>query len=52
VHAELYPPLRDARRLKFLAGTELGAGTFAVDGLPEARAAELRAVAVDLGEPS
>lgn len=46
LHLELYPPLRDAVRLKFLAGTEIGAGAFAVDGVPEARAAELRAVSI------
>jgi UDPglucose--hexose-1-phosphate uridylyltransferase len=48
VHLELYPPLRSQGRLKYLAGTELGAGTFAADTLPEDKAAELRAVPVDL----
>jgi UDPglucose--hexose-1-phosphate uridylyltransferase len=47
LHFEFYPPLRDARRLKFLAGTEIGAGAFAVDGLPEARASELRAIVLE-----
>jgi UDPglucose--hexose-1-phosphate uridylyltransferase len=42
LHAELYPPLRTADRLKFIAGSELGAGTFAMDVLPEASAAALR----------
>jgi UDPglucose--hexose-1-phosphate uridylyltransferase len=42
VHVELYPPLRAADRLKYLAGSELGAGTFAVDVLPERAAAALR----------
>lgn len=46
LHVEIYPALRDAHRLKYLAGTELGAGTYAVDGLPEAHAAALRAVPV------
>ena len=48
LHFEFYTALRDATRLKFLAGTELGAGMFAFDGLPEARAAELAAVTVDV----
>lgn len=46
VHAEIYPALRSASRLKYLAGTELGAGTFANDVLPEHAAADLRAVCV------
>jgi UDPglucose--hexose-1-phosphate uridylyltransferase len=49
VHVELYPPYRTPDRLKYLAGTEIGAGMFANDSLPEAKAAELRAVEVDLG---
>jgi UDPglucose--hexose-1-phosphate uridylyltransferase len=44
LHLELYPPLRSASRLKFLAGCELGAGTFINDTLPEETAAELRRV--------
>ncbi|MFZ9595753.1 MAG: galactose-1-phosphate uridylyltransferase [Bdellovibrionia bacterium] len=48
VHFEFYPPYRTESRLKFLAGTELGAGLFASDSLPEAKAAELRAVEVKL----
>jgi UDPglucose--hexose-1-phosphate uridylyltransferase len=48
VHLEFYPPYRARERLKYLAGVELGAGTFANDTLPEEKAAELRAVAVDL----
>lgn len=47
LHIELSPPLRSRDRLKFLAGTELGAGMFAADSLPEEKAAELREVAVD-----
>jgi UDPglucose--hexose-1-phosphate uridylyltransferase len=44
---ELSPPYRSRDRLKYLAGTELGAGMFASDSLPEEKAAELRAVPVD-----
>jgi UDPglucose--hexose-1-phosphate uridylyltransferase len=47
-HAELYPALRMPGRLKYLAGSEIGAGVFTADTLPEAKAEELRAVAVDL----
>ena len=42
VHVEFYPPLRSAERLKFLAGSELGEGTFIMDVLPEHSAAALR----------
>ncbi len=48
LHIELSPPLRSRDRLKFLAGTELGAGVFAADSLPEEKAAELRALPVEL----
>ncbi len=41
-HAEFYPPLRTERRLKFLAGSELGAGMFINDTLPEETAARIR----------
>jgi len=34
------------RRLKYLAGTELAAGMFANDALPEEKAKELQAVSV------
>lgn len=47
LHLELSPPLRTRDRLKYLAGTELGAGMFASDSLPEDKAAELARVAVD-----
>lgn len=43
VHLELWPPYRARDRVKYLAGTELGAGVFAADTLPEEKAAELRA---------
>lgn len=49
LHIELYPPYRMPGRLKYLAGTEIGAGVFTADTLPEEKAAELRAVEVDLG---
>jgi UDPglucose--hexose-1-phosphate uridylyltransferase len=41
-HIELYPPLRTATRLKYLAGSETGAGMFINDTLAEEKAAELR----------
>ncbi len=43
LHVEFYPPLRTAEKLKYLAGSEQGAGTFISDTLPEESAAELRA---------
>lgn len=48
LHAELYPPYRTRDRLKYLAGTELAAGFFAMDALPEDKARELQAVQVEL----
>ncbi|MDP9128101.1 MAG: galactose-1-phosphate uridylyltransferase [Pseudomonadota bacterium] len=42
-HIQFYPLLRAKTRQKFLAGCELGAGTFLVDVLPEEAAAQLRA---------
>ena len=42
VHVEFYPPLRAADKLKFLAGSEQGAGTFIADTVPEESAAALR----------
>lgn len=47
LHMEFSPPYRSRDRLKYLAGTELAAGMFASDSLPEEKAAELRAVPVD-----
>jgi UDPglucose--hexose-1-phosphate uridylyltransferase len=41
-HIEFYPPMRTATKLKFLAGSEAGAGMFINDTLPETKAAELR----------
>jgi len=48
LHFEIYPALRTKDRLKYLAGTEIGAGMFANDTLPEEKAKELREVKVDL----
>ncbi len=45
VHVEFYPPLRTADKLKYLAGSEQGAGTFISDTLPEESA--LRAAGGD-----
>jgi UDPglucose--hexose-1-phosphate uridylyltransferase len=42
-HIEFYPPLRSESRLKYLAGSETGAGMFINDTLAEQKAAELRA---------
>lgn len=46
LHIEFYPAYRMPNRLKFLAGSELGAGVFTADTLPEEKAAELRNVDV------
>ncbi|HEY0049950.1 MAG TPA: galactose-1-phosphate uridylyltransferase [Pyrinomonadaceae bacterium] len=43
-HIEFYPPLRTATKLKYLAGSETGAGLFINDTLAEEKAAELRAL--------
>jgi UDPglucose--hexose-1-phosphate uridylyltransferase len=48
VHFECYPAYRMRGRLKYLAGSELGAGVFTADTLPEATARELQAVQVGL----
>lgn len=41
-HIEFYPPNRTAEKLKYLAGSEQGAGAYIVDVLPEQTAATLR----------
>jgi UDPglucose--hexose-1-phosphate uridylyltransferase len=41
-HIEFYPPNRTADKLKYLAGSETGAGAYIVDALPEATARTLR----------
>ncbi len=43
-HIEFYPPMRSANRLKYLAGSESGAGMFINDTHAEEKAAELRAL--------
>jgi UDPglucose--hexose-1-phosphate uridylyltransferase len=48
LHAQFYPPYRTATRLKYLAGTELAAGLYAMDALPEEKARELQQVEVSL----
>jgi UDPglucose--hexose-1-phosphate uridylyltransferase len=46
LHVEIYPAYRMQGRLKYLAGSELGAGVFTADTDPDQKAAELRAVPV------
>ena len=41
-HIEFYPPYRTPEKLKYLAGSESGAGVFINDALPEDKAEELR----------
>jgi UDPglucose--hexose-1-phosphate uridylyltransferase len=43
-HIEFYPPNRTRDKLKYLAGSELGAGAFILDARAEDSAAELRAI--------
>ncbi len=43
LHVEFYPPHRTHDKLKYLAGSEAGAGAFINDTLPESSAARLRA---------
>jgi len=43
-HIEFHPPLRKPNLLKYLAGPEVGGGSFLSDTAPEEKAAELRAV--------
>ena len=42
-HLEIHPPLRKPGLLKYLAGPEIGGGSFLSDTSPEDKAAELRA---------
>lgn len=44
MHFELYPPNRTETKLKYLAGSEAGAGAFINDTLPEETAARLRSL--------
>jgi UDPglucose--hexose-1-phosphate uridylyltransferase len=46
LHAQFYPPYRTRDRLKYLAGTEIAAGFFAMDALPEDKARELQEIEV------
>lgn len=48
LHAEFYPAFRMPDRLKYLAGSEIGAGVFTADTLPEQKVEELQAVQVDV----
>jgi UDPglucose--hexose-1-phosphate uridylyltransferase len=48
VHVEFYPAYRMPGRLKYLAGSESGAGAFTADTLPEDTARELQAVEVSI----
>jgi len=47
-HIEFYPPYRTRDKLKYLAGSESGAGVFINDTLPEETAQALRAIEVSL----
>jgi UDPglucose--hexose-1-phosphate uridylyltransferase len=47
-HVECYPAYRMRGRLKYLAGSEMGAGVFTADTLPEDTALELQAIEVTL----
>ncbi|WP_426173722.1 hypothetical protein [Massilia sp. TWR1-2-2] len=46
LHAQFHPPYPTRERFMYLAGTALGAGMFAMDALPEEKAAELQAVTI------
>jgi len=46
LHAEIYPAYRMQGRLKYLAGSELGAGVFTSDTVPEEKVKELQAIDV------
>lgn len=48
LHFQITPPYRTKDKLKYLAGTELGAGVFVNDSLPEEKAEELKAVKVEV----
>ena len=41
-HIEIHPPLRKPNLLKYLAGPEIGGGSFLSDTCPEEKAADLR----------
>jgi UDPglucose--hexose-1-phosphate uridylyltransferase len=46
VHVEFYPPYRTETKLKYLAGSEAGMGSFINDTLPEVCAATLRDIPI------
>ena len=48
LHGEFYPAYRMRGRLKYLAGSEIGAGVFTADTVPEDTVKELQAVVVDV----
>jgi UDPglucose--hexose-1-phosphate uridylyltransferase len=48
LHAEFYPAYRMKGRLKYLAGSELGAGVFTADTVPEETVKHLQAIAVNV----
>jgi UDPglucose--hexose-1-phosphate uridylyltransferase len=48
LRAEFYPAYRMPGRLKYLAGSEIGAGVFTADTVPEEKVKELQAIAVDV----
>lgn len=48
LHFEFYPPHRTPEKLKYLAGSESGAGSFIVDVLPEAAASALAEAAAHM----
>ena len=48
LHAEFYPAYRMRGRLKYLAGSEIGAGVFTADTFPEDKVQELQRVTVDI----
>jgi UDPglucose--hexose-1-phosphate uridylyltransferase len=50
LHAEFYPAYRMPGRLKYLAGSEVGAGVFTADSEPEYMAEQLQAIAVDVDD--
>lgn len=50
LHAEFYPAYRMPGRLKFLAGSEVGAGVFTADSFPEDSVTQLQAIEVDVDE--
>jgi UDPglucose--hexose-1-phosphate uridylyltransferase len=47
---QITPPYRSKDRLKYLAGTELGAGVFVNDSLPEEKARELQKINVEFNQ--